>query len=92
MSSLGQAELIQGLRSVVDQWIKNPIRSSAEEGSRSIPRSFDAPVLGVRDLLGLQSKPEAGQVAGCRGSQSGSSPATGCARIQREQSNINIHP
>lgn len=60
----------------MDQWIKNPIHPSAE-GSRSILRSLDAPVLGVRHLLGLQPKPEAGQVADCKGSQSGSSPATG---------------
>lgn len=72
--------------------MKNPIHPSAEEGSRSIPRCLDAPVLSVRHLLGLQPEPEARQVAGWRGSQSGSSPTTGHAGIQREQSNINIHP
>lgn len=76
----------------MDQWIKNPIHPSAEESGRSIPRGLDAPVLSVRHLLGLQPKPGARQVAGWRGSQSGSSPATGRAGIQREQSNINIHP
>ena len=76
----------------MDQWIKNPIHPGVEEGSGSIPRSLDALVFGVRHLLGLWTKAEAGQVAGCGGSQTSSSPATGRAGIQREQSNINIHP